>query len=123
MTVRQLEAIVRLSEAIAKMRLSKEASRNDVEEAHRLFKVSTMNAIKGGIALGSSASNPELVLKLEDAIKRRVNPGSRYSMDRLLEELEGRYSNMAAIHSAIHNLVRREEFDTIQEGKVLLRKK
>lgn len=112
-----------MSEAIAKMRLSKEATRNDVEEAHRLFKVSTMNAIKGGIALGSVASNPELILKLEDAIKRRIAPGTRYNLDRLIEELEGRYSNIPAIHNAVNNLVRREEFDTIQEGKVLLRKK
>ena len=105
------------------MRLSKDVTRLNIEEAHRLFKVSTMNAIKGGVALGATATNPELILKLEDAIKRRINPGSRYNMDRLVEELEGRYSNMSAIHSAIHNLVRREELDAIQEGKVLLRKK
>jgi DNA replication licensing factor MCM5 len=44
--VRQLEAIIRLSESIAKMRLSKEVNRSDVEEAHRLFSVSIAYCIK-----------------------------------------------------------------------------
>ena len=43
-TVRQLEALVRLAESLAKMRLSAEATVNDVEEALRLFKVSTLAA-------------------------------------------------------------------------------
>lgn len=43
-TIRQLEALVRLSEALAKMRLSAEVSVADVQEALRLFKVSTLAA-------------------------------------------------------------------------------
>lgn len=43
-TVRQLEAIIRLSEAIAKMHLDPVVNRSHVEEAHRLFKISTLNA-------------------------------------------------------------------------------
>ena len=38
-TIRQLEALVRLSESLAKMRMSAEATVSDVEEALRLFKV------------------------------------------------------------------------------------
>ena len=38
-TIRQLEALVRLSESLAKMRCSAEATVVDVEEALRLFKV------------------------------------------------------------------------------------
>ena len=38
-TIRQLEALVRLSESLAKMRLAAEATVSDVEEALRLFKV------------------------------------------------------------------------------------
>lgn len=38
-TVRQLEAIVRISESLAKMRLDAFANENDVEEALRLFQV------------------------------------------------------------------------------------
>lgn len=43
-TPRQLESLIRLSEALAKMRLSSEVSRGDVEEAVRLIKVATQQA-------------------------------------------------------------------------------
>jgi len=42
-TVRQLEALVRLSEAVAKMSLSECVEPSHVKEAHRLFRVSTLN--------------------------------------------------------------------------------
>ena len=43
-TVRQLEAIIRLSEALAKMSLSPIVTKKHVEEAHRLFQMSTLDA-------------------------------------------------------------------------------
>jgi DNA replication licensing factor MCM4 len=43
-TPRQLESLIRLSEALAKMRLSTNVTRNDVEEAVRLIKVATQQA-------------------------------------------------------------------------------
>ena len=48
-SVRQLEAIVRIAESLAKMRLSPEATVEDVNEALRLFKVSTLSAAKTGV--------------------------------------------------------------------------
>lgn len=48
-SVRQLEAVVRIAEALAKMRLSPEATVDDVNEALRLFKVSTLSAAKTGV--------------------------------------------------------------------------
>ena len=47
-TVRQLEAIVRTSEALAKMTLSPVATEQHVDEAIRLFKFSTMDAVQTG---------------------------------------------------------------------------
>ena len=44
MTVRQLEALVRLTESLAKMRLETSVQSQDVHEALRLFKLSTMAA-------------------------------------------------------------------------------
>jgi len=43
-TVRQLEAIIRISEAIAKIHLDSLVQIKHVEEAHRLFRISTLNA-------------------------------------------------------------------------------
>ena len=48
-TVRQLEALVRLSEAIAKITLSNNATEEHVAEAIRLFHVSTLNAAASGV--------------------------------------------------------------------------
>ncbi|KAL9249939.1 DNA replication licensing factor MCM5-like protein [Drosera capensis] len=48
-TVRQLEAVIRLSEALAKMRLSHAATNEHVKEAIRLFTVSTMDAARSGV--------------------------------------------------------------------------
>lgn len=47
-TVRQLEAIIRIAESIAKVSLSAAALDNHVEEALNLFKVATMQAILSG---------------------------------------------------------------------------
>lgn len=48
-TVRQLEAVIRLSEAIARMHLQTMVKPQHIEEAHRLFKISTLNAAASGM--------------------------------------------------------------------------
>ncbi len=47
-TVRQLEAIVRIAESLAKITLSNIATEQHVNEAIRLFKVSTFEAATSG---------------------------------------------------------------------------
>ena len=51
-SVRQLEAVVRIAEALTKMRLAPEATVDDVNEALRLFKVSTLSAARSGAICG-----------------------------------------------------------------------
>lgn len=46
--LRQLEAIIRISESLAKMTLSPVATEEHVDEAIRLFKFSTMDAVQSG---------------------------------------------------------------------------
>jgi len=48
-TVRQLEAIIRITEALAKMTLSPSARPEHVTEAIRLFTVSTVDAAAAGL--------------------------------------------------------------------------
>jgi DNA replication licensing factor MCM5 len=43
-TVRQLEAVIRISESLAKMSMAEVVTVAHVEEAHRIFQVSTLNA-------------------------------------------------------------------------------
>ena len=51
---RQLEAIIRISESLAKMRLKPFASDQDVDEALRLFQVSTLDAAMSGNLAGKN---------------------------------------------------------------------
>lgn len=51
-TVRQLEAIIRISESLAKMQLQPFANETHVDEALRLFKVSTLDAAMSGSLAG-----------------------------------------------------------------------
>lgn len=50
---RQLEAIIRISESLAKMRLLPFATGAHVEEALRLFQVSTLDAAMSGSLSGT----------------------------------------------------------------------
>lgn len=47
-TVRQLEAVIRIAESVAKMRLSEVANESDVQQAIHMFTVSTLEAAKMG---------------------------------------------------------------------------
>jgi len=51
-TVRQLEAIIRMSEAVAKMQMQSFATEIHVNEALRLFQVSTLEAAMSGSLAG-----------------------------------------------------------------------
>lgn len=51
-TVRQLEAVIRISESLAKMQLLPFANEIHVEEALRLFHVSTLDAAMTGSLSG-----------------------------------------------------------------------
>jgi hypothetical protein len=48
-TVRQLEAIVRIAESLARMQLQPEATQAHVRHAVDLFRVSTMDAVRSGL--------------------------------------------------------------------------
>ena len=89
-TVRQLEAIIRISESIAKIHLSPVVKPQHVEEAHRIFKVSTLHAAASGMSSNQSDAPSEMqpvIRKIEEAIKRRVAIGTKISYPKLHQEL------------------------------------
>ena len=51
-TVRQLEAIVRISESLARMQLQVDVTESHVQQAMDLFKSSTMDAVRSGATEG-----------------------------------------------------------------------
>ena len=89
-TVRQLEAIIRLSEAIARIYLQTQVKVQHVEEAHRIFKISTLNAAQSGMVaknIDAPAELMSMIRKIEEAIKRRVAIGTKISYPKLHQEM------------------------------------
>lgn len=123
-TVRQLEALVRLSESIAKMRLSAEATVADVEEAIRLFKVSTLAASQAnpslfGAGVGGAAS--EEVKRAEEYLKRRIGIRMTVNAKKVMEEALVQGYQDDAIKRAVAAMVLRNELQELNQRKVLKR--
>ena len=76
-----------------------------MNEAHRLFKISTLNAANSGMQSNSSRDTPtelkDLCGKIEEAIKRRVAIGTKISYAKLQQEMMMRFENDRAINYAI----------------------
>lgn len=108
-TVRQLEAIIRISESLAKMTLSVHANERHVDEAIRLFNASTMNAIQSGIVEGSNLGKFSAeVSQVQDVILRRFPVGSQMSATRLVDELMKQDFSENAVNKAIFKLSQKE---------------
>ena len=88
-TVRQLEAIVRVSESLAKMQLQLNVTESHVREAIRLFNVSTVDASNSGImdSVVFTAEQREEFAQIEQQIKRRLAIGASLSEKRLIDDV------------------------------------
>jgi DNA replication licensing factor MCM5 len=89
-TVRQLEALVRLSEALARMELKTTATMEHVQEAIRLFKVSTFDAASAGLAAPNQqmlADQRREVDRIKLFVNRRLTVGLVLSQTLLKDEL------------------------------------
>ncbi|KAJ8480570.1 hypothetical protein OPV22_024297 [Ensete ventricosum] len=123
-TVRQLEAIIRLSESLAKMRLTSVATQEHVEEAFRLFNVSTMDAARSGINEHLNLT-PEIANEIKQAesqIKRRMGIGSHISERRLIDELARMGMNESIVRRALLIMHQRDEVEYKRERHVIVRK-
>jgi DNA replication licensing factor MCM5 len=86
-TVRQLEAIIRISESLAKITLSPRVGVHHVEEAIRLFKYSTMDAVSAGQVDGMTRHElQEEMERIERELKRRLPIGWSTSYQSLVRE-------------------------------------
>jgi len=87
-TVRQLEAIIRISESLAKLALSPQVQEAHVDEALRLFKFSTMDAIQSGNNIEGLTRGElmEEMTRIENDIRRRLPIGWSTSYASLVRE-------------------------------------
>lgn len=119
-TVRQLEAMVRIAESIAKLYLQPVANEDHVREAIRLFDASTVNAI------GQDAHSREVseeVGKVEEKLRQRLPVGWHTSYNTLLREfVQGRYEfTKLALDMALNVLERRDVIQFRQQRQVIFR--
>lgn len=124
-TVRQLEAIVRISEALAKMTLDSVVHEHHVTEAIRLFKVATLDSANAGaIQSAEGALRPDVreeVQRVEAALKRRLAIGSMASERRLVDHfLDEKYSEFS-VRNAILVMVRRGDLQYRKQRRFLHR--
>ncbi|CAH0491005.1 unnamed protein product [Peronospora farinosa] len=122
-TVRQLEALVRISESLAKMHLLSEATREHVQEAIRLFSVSTMNAAKDGGTQGLFGGLHEKAEEVEQSINRTLRIGTRVETSALYSRLEAQGYNPNAIQRAIRAMVQKGSLRQLSQYKFVSRVK
>lgn len=91
-TVRQLEAIIRISESLAKMQLQPFVTDVHVNEALRLFQVSTLEAASSGSLAGAEGftteEDHEMLTRIERQLKRRFAIGSQVSEKNIVDVSE-----------------------------------
>ncbi|TPX10880.1 uncharacterized protein E0L32_008086 [Thyridium curvatum] len=120
-TVRQLEAIVRITESLAKITLSPIATEQHVDEAIRLFLCSTMDAVNQGSSQGSRELNDE-VNRIEAELKRRLPIGWSTSLATLRREMvEGKGFSEQALNRALMILQRRDTIMFRNQGAQIYR--
>lgn len=127
-TVRQLEALVRLSESFAKMRLDAEVRIEDVNEALRLFRVSTMAANAadqnmGENSLSSGSSNREDIERAQGFLRSRLTVGSMVNKQKLIEEASGQGYNAMVVSRVLSVMAMRGDVLERNQGRLLKRVK
>ena len=125
LTVRQLEAIVRMSEALAKMKLQPFAGESEVDEAMRLFQVSTLDAAMNGNLAGvegfTSTSDHEELTRIERQVKRRFVIGSQGSESQIVADFSRQSYNEQKVRKVLNLMVRRGEVQHRMQRKMLYR--
>ncbi|KAK3869216.1 hypothetical protein Pcinc_025464 [Petrolisthes cinctipes] len=126
-TVRQLEAIVRIAESFAKMRLEPFAYEKDVDEALRLFQVSTLDAAMSGSLTGAEGftteEDQEMLSRIEKQLKRRFAIGSQVSEHAIVQDFLKQKYPERAVYKVLHFMIRRGELQHRLQRKMLYRMK
>jgi len=138
-TVRQLEALIRVSESLAKMRLDDEVRNEDVAEALRLFKVSTMAAnavdnnrvdkvgrendnVGGGRSqMISTAQSMGDMQRCEGFLQSRLAVGATVNKRRIVEEAASQGYDATLVAKAISIMIMRGEVQDRNRGRLIKR--
>jgi DNA replication licensing factor MCM5 len=123
--VRQLEALVRLSESLAKMELKAEVEPRHVEEAIRLFKVSTGSAASySSSAAVAEFANEDKQREVERAmgfLRHRLPLNSKVNASRVVEEAAHQRYAAPAVKQALGIMTMRGEVKEYNHGRLVER--
>lgn len=139
-TVRQLEALIRLSESLSKMRLEDEVQGQDIAEALRLFKVSTMAANAAGNSGGTGSAGSaaggkdnrtgmmrtampsrEEMVRTETFLRSRLAIGTIVNKQRIIEEAASQGYDATVVTRAIAIMTSRAELTERNQGRLFKR--
>jgi DNA replication licensing factor MCM5 len=123
-TVRQLEALIRITESLARMSLKSECTEEHVREAIRLFKVSTFDAASSGISAPEGALREEHrkeAERIERYLARRCPVGSRVPERLLIGELQRQNFSDFCIVRVLQTLLYTGQFEYQNQRRVLKR--
>merc|ERR1711970_55098 len=124
-TVRQLEAIVRISESLAKMELQPFAIDRHVEESLRLFMVSTMDAALSGSLSGvegfTTQDDQDMLNRIERQLKKRFAIGSQVSEHAIFQDFSRQKYPQQSVAKVITYMIRRGELQHRMQRKMLYR--
>lgn len=126
-TIRQLEAIIRISESLAKMQLQPFVNESHVDEAIRLFKVSTLAAAMSGDLSGAEGFTTEeehqQMIRIEKQIKRRFPVGTQISEFSIVQDLVKQNFSQPIVSKVIYCMIRKGELQPRMQRKMLFRLK
>ncbi|XP_023022934.1 minichromosome maintenance 5 [Leptinotarsa decemlineata] len=124
-TVRQLEAIIRISESLAKMQLQPFATETHVDEALRLFQVSTLDAAMSGSLAGAEGftteEDHEMLTRIEKQLKRRFAIGMQVSQQTIIQDFTHQQYPERAVLKVIQAMIRRGQLQHRMQRKMLYR--
>lgn len=119
-TVRQLEAIIRLSESLAKMELCAIVTTAHVDEAIRIFQVSTMNAVSQGHTIEGMV-RPSFYQAVDAAIEKikEIMPiGSSKAYAELSAALK---VSDSVLNKAVDTMIKQNKFISKDYGRAFVR--
>merc|ERR1719446_412257 len=122
-TVRQLEAVVRISESLAKMELQPFATDAHVDEAIRIFQVSTLSAAQSGDLQGAEGftteEDQELINRIEKQLKKRFAIGSQVSQHTIMQDFAKQKYPERQVQKVLATMIRRGELQHRMQRKML----
>lgn len=132
-TVRQLEALIRVSESLAKMRLEDDVQGQDIQEALRLFKVSTMAAntidqTARSVSSGENGNSISSVLpsraemqRSEAFLRSRLAIGAFVNKNRIVDEAASQGYDATVVSRAIAIMAMKGEIVEKNSGRLFKR--